>query len=130
MVVDILTAEAKWSFETYAAIAGFIISLLSIYGFVIKPIKAKFKTKADQINVDNIEKELERIKKSIDEKIEDFKKNNMISHAEIKADITMVDQRNDKDHAILREDYRRGIDQLQKTIQDEFKNMIEILKKW
>lgn len=129
MFIDILTAEAKGAFETYAAVAGFIISLIGIYGFIIRPIKKKFNQKADQISVTNLEKELDRVKKAIDDKIEEFKKNNMVSHGEIRADMTIIDQRNCKDHDILRDDYRRGIDVLRQTIQDEFKNMIEILKK-
>jgi hypothetical protein len=109
-------------------IFGLLVAIFWVYVYFKKGNTKLINKKADVSALEQLEKKVESIKCELEGKLNELKDSNKISHADMRTEITMIDQRNNDQHKEIRTDYSRGIDQLSNLISDRFDDIKDLIK--
>jgi hypothetical protein len=109
-------------------IFGLLVAIFWVYVYFKKGNTKLINKKADVLALEQLEKKVESIKCELEGKLNELKDSNKISHADMRTEITMIDQRNNDQHKEIRTDYSRGIDQLSNLISDRFDDIKDLIK--
>jgi hypothetical protein len=124
MLGNIVTIETKRAVEVLAEVLGIAVSIFGFYIFFAKRNKNRFDKKADKeavkISLDAVIKDIETMKREIDQRFTDFKETNFQSHVDMRNKINENCENNSSEHKILKSDQEKSFDHLMEFISSEF----------
>jgi hypothetical protein len=125
---SVITFGTKEAIKLFIELFGVFVAIFWIIILFNKRSAKKLDKKADVKDVNILECKLLKIEQDINEKIKSFISDNTKSHAEMRAEITMQEQRNLGQHKEIKDEYKLVTDQLQLFIRDRFEDIKDLIK--